>query len=209
MSTVYRQISKRSPDEADSENRLLSRMPLRRLDAESLRDAVIAVTGQMNFSLGGPPVMLKPTASGLQTITSQQRRSVYLLARRSNPATFMRVFDYPVIDVNCMRRSVSATPLQSLTLINSEFLTTSAKHLARRVESIAVEDSLPDKIQAAYSLTYSRRATETEVTLSRAHIEHLKVLYEKSGAKTESASRQAFENFAHMLLCSNEFLYVD
>lgn len=209
-STVFRQISKRSPDATDPENRLLSRMTLRRLDAESLRDAVISVSGQANYKLGGPPVMLKATPSGLQTISSQERRSVYLLARRSNPATFMQVFDYPVVDVNCTLRSSSATPLQSLTMINSEFLTTSASHLARRAESIAGnEASLAEKIDAAYQLTFSRTATSAEVTLAQNHIQHLGKLYEDSGVKSEEAARQSLENFVHMLLCSNEFLYVD
>ena len=209
-STVYRQISQRSPDATDPENQLLGRMTLRRLDAESLRDAVISVSGQANYKLGGPPDMLKATPAGLQTISSQERRSVYLLARRSNPATFMRVFDYPVVDVNCTRRSSSATPLQSLTMINSEFLTTSAGHLARRVESAAGNKaSLAEKIDAAYQLTFSRNATPAEVTLSEKHIQQLSKLYEDSGVKSEEASRQSFENLVHMLLCSNEFLYVD
>jgi mono/diheme cytochrome c family protein len=209
-STVYRQISKLVPGAADPESRLLGRMPLRRLDAESLRDAIITITGQANLKLGGPPVMLKSTPTGLQAITNQERRSVYLLARRSNPATFMQVFDYPVIDVNCTRRSSSATPLQSLTMINSEFLTTSAGHLARRVESIAGEKaSLEKKIGAAYRLTFSRSATDAETQLARKHIEQLKNLYEASEVTAEDAARQSLENFVHMLLCSNEFLYVD
>ena len=112
-------------------------MNLRRLDAESLRDTVITLSGQATGVIGGPPVMLKATPGGLQTIPSQTRRSVYLLARRSNPATFMRVFDYPVIDVNCTRRSSSATPLQSLTMINSEFLLDSARRVALRVQAQA------------------------------------------------------------------------
>ncbi len=104
-STVYRQASESVEQgeqlAADAGNRLLWRMNLRRLDAEALRDSVIAVSGQADFTMGGPPVELKATASGLQTVEAQQRRSIYLLARRTNPLTFLRVFDYPIIDVNC------------------------------------------------------------------------------------------------------------
>jgi hypothetical protein len=211
-STVYRQTSRwdGSDDGTDPENRLLWRMNIRRLDAEALRDAVITVSGQAELSVGGAPVMLKVTPTGLQTVTSQKRRSIYLLARRSNPATFMQVFDYPVIDVNCTRRSTSATPLQSLTMINSEFLTDSAGHLARRVASLAGDDaSLPKKIDTAYRIALSRGASDNETRISQELIQQLKLLYEKSGVAGEDALRRSIENFAHMLLCSNEFLYVD
>lgn len=209
-STVYRQTSRRLPASTDPENRLLGRMNLRRLDAEALRDSVISVSGRMNFSLGGPPVMLKVTPTGLQTVTRQERRSIYLLARRSNPATFMQVFDYPIIDVNCTRRSSSATPLQSLTMINSEFLNTSAGHLASRVDSIAGgAAALSKKIDIAYWLAFSRSASTAESRAAEHHLQQLKVLYEKSGMTDEESSQRSLENFVHMLICSNEFLYID
>ena len=209
-SSAYRQISKHTADTRDPENRLLGRMRLRRLDAESLRDAVILVSGQADFKMGGPPVPLQTDSSGLQTITNQRRRSIYLLARRSNPATFMRIFDYPVIDVNCTHRSTSATPLQSLTMINSHFLTSSAAHLAKRVVSEAGnEASLPDHISMAYRLVFSREASPNEVSAAAEHVEKLSDLYSKSGSSKAEAQKRSLENFVHMLLCSNEFLYVD
>ena len=185
-------------------------MNLRRLDAESLRDAVITVSGQSDSIIGGPPVMLKTTTAGLQTVTSQNRRSLYLLARRSNPATFMRVFDYPVIDVNCTRRSSSATPLQSLTMINSEYLTVSADRLSARLDSLTGSDAaLGEKIKAAFWLTLARGPSDIESAASAEHIETLRQLHTATGVSTEEASKRSFANFVHMLLCSNEFLYVD
>ncbi|MFN0195997.1 MAG: PSD1 and planctomycete cytochrome C domain-containing protein, partial [Planctomycetaceae bacterium] len=147
LSTAYRQSSARPPESnaiaangrdaqsIDPGNRWLWRMNLRRLDAESLRDSVIAISGTADYTMEGPPVMLTTSQSGLQSVPGDgtdaaSRRSVYLVARRSNPVTFLRVFDYPVIDVNCTQRSASATPLQSLTMINSEFLAGSAVRLA-------------------------------------------------------------------------------
>jgi hypothetical protein len=154
--------------------------------------------------------MLKVTPTGLQTVTSQDRRSIYLLARRSNPVTFMQVFDYPVIDVNCTRRSSSATPLQSLTMINSEFLTDSAASLARRVEALAGDDApLPKLIETAYQLAFSRIASDNEAEFAREYIHQQKELYMNSGVSGDDASKRTLENFVHMLLCSNEFLYVD
>ena len=213
-SSVYRQMSQPNANlqiaNIDPENKLLSRMRLRRLDAESLRDAVIATSGQLDDKRGGPPVMLKPLDDGRQTIPNQQRRSVYLLARRSNPATFLQTFDYPVIDVNCTRRSTSATPLQSLTMINSQFLTASAAHLAKRVRTEAGPDAkLPEMIETTYWTTLSRGPSATETKLAEQHMKRLLKIYEQSGAKPEAAREGSFENFVHMLLCSNEFLYVD
>lgn len=185
-------------------------MNLRRLDAESLRDAVITVSGQRNSEIGGPPVMLKATSDGMQRIPDQQRRSIYLLARRSNPASFLRVFDYPVIDVNCTRRASSTTPLQSLTMVNSEFLIASASQLALRIENLVGENApLTSKIEMAYWLTLSRRPSELELNAAEEHLKNLVALYtQASGANTESPNAP-FSNLVHMLLCTNEFLYVD
>lgn len=234
VSTVYRQSSARRPEMSagtakdfdaasiDPDNRLLWRMNLRRLDAEALRDAVITVSGIADYTMGGPPVLLAASPSGLQSVPgdgteSAARRSVYLVARRSNPVSFLRVFDYPVIDVNCTQRSTSATPLQSLTMINGEFLAGSAERLALRVEKLAGENStLTNKIEAAYCLAFSRAPSETETVGGIEYLDRLEKLYaatsgdssESSGQPT-AAAQQAFENFVHMLLCSNEFLYVD
>jgi hypothetical protein len=222
-STVYRQSSKRMPDRAsptphsiDPENHLFWRMNLRRLDAEALRDSIIAVSGQADFMMGGPPVMLKSTTSGLQMIADQgqadvaSRRSVYVLARRSNPLTFLRVFDYPVIDVNCPRRSASATPLQSLTMINSEFLVASASQLARRIDATAGTSApLRQKIETAYWITLSRNPSDSEIELACEHLRRLEKTYTADNVTATVAAIRSFENFVQMLQCSNEFLYID
>ena len=210
-STVYRQASRRATDSSDS-NQLLSRMNLRRLEAESLRDAVVAVSGQANYTMGGRPILLKTSKTGLQEVGDKNapagafRRSGYLLARRANPLTMLQVFDFPVIDVNCTRRSESATPLQSLTMINSQFFTNSAVKLAERIQRES-EDSLNNKISNAYWLALSRPPTQQEQLLATEYITQLRELYQREEhAKPDDVSLQ---NFVHMLLCTNEFLYVD
>ncbi|MEO2011508.1 MAG: PSD1 and planctomycete cytochrome C domain-containing protein [Pirellulaceae bacterium] len=223
MSTAYRQTSKWVPNtestvatSTDSANRLLWRMNLRRLDAESLRDAIIAVSGQSNYTMGGPPVMLKATTSGLQMVASDgqtqmaSRRSVYVLARRSNPLTFLKVFDYPVIDVNCTRRSASATPLQSLTMINSEFVAASAAHLARRIDGlVGTTAPLEVKIETAYWITLSRSPSESEIESASEHLRRLQESYVAANVAANDAANRSFENLVQMLQCSNEFLYID
>ncbi|MDA0832686.1 MAG: PSD1 and planctomycete cytochrome C domain-containing protein [Planctomycetota bacterium] len=231
LSTVYRQSSTRpidgdeivadSAESIDPQNRLLWRMNLQRLDAESIRDSVIAISGTADYKMGGPPVAVTTSPTGLQSVpgdgtSAASRRSIYLVARRSNPVTFLRVFDYPVIDVNCTQRSTSATPLQSLTMINSEFLAGSAIQFATRVEKLVGETATnAEKIDTAYWLAFSRSPSDTETSDGIAFLDQLEKLYaDTPEAASESsippsATQRAFENFVHMLQCSNEFMYVD
>jgi len=152
-SSVYRQSS-RQPREGetslakkvDPENQLLWRMNLLRLEAEVIRDSVLAASGKLDRTSGGPAIMLAPRPEGLQTVSDKDptpnakyRRSLYLLARRNYPMELLQVFDFPVIQVNCTRRINSATPLQSLTMLNDEFIVESGKFLAERVMATAGE----------------------------------------------------------------------
>ena len=219
-STVYRQTSKTDSRghqgrSLDAENRLLGRMNLRRLDAEALRDAVLSVSGQANTVMGGPPVTLAVSGNGLQTVArnsgaARARRSIYLLSRRSNPVTFLRLFDYPIIDVNCVQRASSATPLQALAMINSEFLTAAASELAQRARGSGTGSlSLQQQIAAVYWHAFSRPATPLEIQRGSGHVRQLQGIYENSGTDSATALRHSFADFVHMLLCTHEFLYVD
>ncbi len=170
-STVYRQSSRRSPEgvasagEAkDPANRLLWRMNLRRLEAEIVRDSILRVSGALDPSLGGEAVMIDLAADGLVTVEQKQdvrqhRRSLYLLARRNYFLSFLEVFDFPIIQSNCTRRDYSATPLQSLALLNSEFVMQQAERFAERVERLAGPGAAPEeKIRRAFVLAFARQA---------------------------------------------------
>ena len=220
LSTVYRQSSSRAANAAgdraaieDPDNRLLWRMPLRRLEAEALRDSILLVGGKLDDSLGGPPVELDPRPDGLQVAVAQgaHRRSVYLTARRTWSLTFMGTFDFPNIDTTCTRRAPSATPLQSLTMMNSSFVMENAAAVARRVmESQAGRPSDPETLaRAAYRLILAREPSGQEIALARDHLEAQQSLYVRANAPTEEALNQSVESLAHMLISSNEFLYVD
>ncbi len=218
-SSVYRQSSRRTDNAAreraeveDPANSLLWRMPLRRLEAEALRDSILAVGGRLDRSLGGPPVKLESRSDGLQVAAGQgsQRRSVYLLARRTWPSTFMGTFDFPSIDTTCTRRSPSATPLQSLTLMNSDFVFQNATTAARRVMDHAAGNQTDARITAAaYRLVLAREPTGEEVALALEHLASQRKLYARANATEEEAHAKSVESFAHMLIGSNEFLYVD
>ena len=144
-SSVYRQRSERStgsvPSRAevvDPANELLGRMPLRRLEAEALRDAVLAASRRLNRRIGGPPTPLDSRADGLVLVSAKDpaaaaRRSLYIFARRNYSAGLLDVFDFPIMALNCTRRPTTATPLQSLAALNSEFVQDEAAKFAERV----------------------------------------------------------------------------
>lgn len=222
-SSVYRQSARQGTDAwvakakiNDPGNSLLWHMSLRRLDAETLRDSLLAVSGRLNASQGGPAIALEMQPDGVQVVSSKEpadarwRRSIYLTARRTYPVSFLGVFDYPIIDTNCTQRVPSATPLQSLTMMNDRFVWEAATNVATRASALAGEGS-PAKanIEAAYVLTLSRKPSAPEVQAAEIYLQEQQAIYARANEPPSQAARKAFANFAQMLLISNEFLYVD
>jgi len=221
-STTYRQMSVQPSDgqasmakTVDPENHLLWRMNLIRLDAEAIRDTILAASGKLDRTVGGPPVLLKARPDGLQTINEDStipnakwRRSLYVLARRVFPMDFLSVFDYPIMQTNCTRRINSATPLQALTMLNDEFLVDNARDLAERVNATA-GGNLTRKIEAAYLLALARKPTEIELRMGESHLKKEEDLYAKGNFPADRASRSALASLCQMLLSANEFLFVD
>ena len=221
-STAYRQSARQTASEqlakaraADPENHLLWRMNVRRLEAEALRDSLISVSGKLDPTMGGPPVMLQIRPDGLQTISEkdpsgQWRRSVYLISRRTYPLNFLGVFDFPAIDTGCPRRVPSATPLQSLTLMNDEFVLDAAAQMAVRVAQIAGQDaSLDKRIELAWLIAFSRSPSGEERSMAEEHLKKQERLQVNANVSMAEAAPRAFADLCHMLLSANEFLYVD
>ena len=221
LSTAYRQESHTTNAElaakaktADPDNQLLWRMNLRRLEAETLRDSVLATGGKLDLTMYGPPVMLQYHLDGLQTVAEndpgKNRRSIYLLARRTYPLTFLRLFDFPIIDTNCTRRLPSATPLQSLTLMNDDFIVENSSLLADRVEKLSGPDaSIEKKIATAYLLTISRKPVAAEIAICEQHLKKQEELYTRANISPAEAAHRALASLSQTLLSSNEFLYID
>ena len=169
-SATYRQNSRQTPagNAADPDNNLLWRMNLQRLESEIIRDSMLAVSGKLDLTMGGPAILLKPRPDGLQEISDkdpapkgQWRRSLYLEARRGYPLTFLEVFDSPLMQGSCNRRLNSATPLQSLTLLNDDFMLTAARALADRVAAAKPSS----QIELAYELALSQKARRQGIEL--------------------------------------------
>ncbi|MCA9026814.1 MAG: PSD1 domain-containing protein [Planctomycetaceae bacterium] len=137
-STAYQQSSVRSPQaaEIDPENQYYSRKPLQRLEAEVLRDRMLATTGHLDRTLFGKPVPIKEDDVGQVIVDeSQHRRGIYIQQRRSRPVALMQAFDAPVMQVNCDMRQSSTVATQSLMLMNGEFVLSQAKQLAQLAEA--------------------------------------------------------------------------
>lgn len=224
LSTAYRQSSRRpargldespgSGERLDPENRLLWRMNLRRLEAEIVRDSVLAVSGSLDRTAGGPPVEITNPADGLSEVkpaptpTSPNRRSVYLFARRVYPLKFLEVFDAPIMPVNCTQRTNSATVLQSLAVLNSEFLFVQSDRLAARISESADPDYEP-RVKLGFQIVFARPPTESELAKSAAFLREQEQGYLSTETHAGKARQSALADFCHMLLSSNEFLYAE
>jgi len=225
LSAAYRQSSVFSlGDHAEAQkldpgNRILWRMNLRRLDSEQLRDAILTVSGQLDRSLGGPPIPLDPRPDGMVVIknsslppgTTANRRSVYILHRRNYHMTFMRVFDQPIVARNCSGRKPSAVVNQSLALLHDDFLFEQSAVLADRVLKEAAAgkagESSRSQIEIAWQFTTARSPDEEEFQLCLELVERHKKRFSQHGDRT-AAGQKALARLCHMLLNSNEFLYV-
>ncbi|WP_286177246.1 DUF1549 and DUF1553 domain-containing protein [Stieleria mannarensis] len=187
---------------ADPQNRWLSRFPRRRLDAEAIRDGLLAVSGSLNHEMGGPGVrptlpaeMIKTLKSGQWKVTpsmdDHHRRSIYIFARRNLRYPFFATFDRPTADQPCARRNQSTTAIQSLTLLNSDLVMKASERLA---SVVAADDAdVHSQIESLYLRLYSRHPVAEEV----------------QAATDFLAGGASLSDLCRAMLNSNEFLYVD
>ena len=162
----------------------------RRLEVEQWRDSLLAVSGNLDRTRGGPTFDLKdPNA---------KRRTVYAKISRHELDGLLRLFDFPDANVTADKRTVTTVPQQQLFALNSEFMVAQAKAFAARVEKLGASDA--ERITAAYRLAFGRAPTEREQELA----ERFLALPPKTDDKLTR-----WEQYAQVLLASNEMMYVD
>ena len=209
-SAVYRQSSSSRDrlDAIDPDNRLLAHFPIRRLDAETVRDSVLHISGELELRAGGAFVPSQRTAEGVVEIIEKTegalRRSIYLQQRRTQVVTFLQLFDAPAIVNICGKRSPSTVPLQSLVLLNSEFVRARAKSFARRLAREAGDDA-GNRLALAFELVGGRSPLPDERTACEKFLGAQRTTY----AKEKDADDRAWTDLCQMLLASNAFLYVE
>lgn len=191
---------------------LYAGFPLARLDAESLRDAMLAASGELQTVLGGPYVPMKTDKAGEVVIDEGNpgatRRSLYLQQRRTQPVNFLATFDGPAHNPVCIQRIQSTVALQSLSQLNSEFVRARAKAFARRLLGSAAKPApgnAAPELQGAFELAWNRPATPQELRAATAFLaEQTRVYGAEPGAR-----ERVWTDFCQMLLVSNQFLYVE
>jgi hypothetical protein len=211
-STVYRQSSELPIDDLrlriDPDNRLLSHFPLRRLDAEAVRDGMLAVSGELDIRAGGPYVASKRTPEGIveiaENVDGAHRRSIYLQQRRTQVVTFLQLFDEPSIVTTCGKRTPSTVPLQSLVLLNSDFARNRAKAFAWRL-AIQAGEKPEKRLEMVFRLIASREPLAAERLACEKFLDKQRAVY----AKEKGADERAWSDLCQMLLASNVFLYVE
>ncbi len=221
-SATYRQSSFRSPenDMIDPDNTLLSRMPVQRLEAETLRDTILAVSGKLNTTPFGTPIPVAPNDDGSFVVGGgkispdkrEYKRSIYVQTRRSQPVSMLEVFDAPQMEPNCEKRNSSTVTPQSLALMNSDFILTQAGLFADRVIAETGAKATPDtQIRHAWQLACGEAPGDAEfVELKKLLDEQAALLAAAKDKKNEvDRKQQALTTLCQVLFQTNRFLYID
>jgi hypothetical protein len=202
-SAAYQQSTQDNPDYArlDVDNRLLWRMNRSRLDAESVRDAILQITGQLDLTMGGPSVQQFTLSPGIHVTPvvdyttfdldspGNRRRSVYRFLFRTLPDPFMDSLDCPEGSQLAPVRGASVTALQALAMLNNPFITHQSERLAERLTRHSAR--LPEQIQFGCELALGRAPTRREARELLAQ-----------------ARKHGLANVCRLLLNSNEFMFV-
>ena len=219
-SSAYRQSSAVSEParQADPSNTWLSRFPLRRLDAEAIRDGVLKAAGRLDETEFGPPAAIdvKPDGAVLPKAGKLgYRRSIYVMQRRTTPVTLLDAFDAPFMSPNCIKRGESIVSSQALQMMNGEQIRESARYLAGRVMDVAGMD-LRSQVERLYFTTLSRPPSTAELAAGVSTLRAMADQWKKHYTATPSpeplaakSSHMALATLAHTMLNSAEFLYVD
>jgi hypothetical protein len=238
LSAAYRQTADRARGDdvvraaartADSTNQWYWCFPSRRLEAEAIRDACLAVSGRLNAEMYGPGVQpaLPPGFTGREAwkasaeLPARQRRSIYILAKRNLPYPWLGDFDLPDAHESCARRMQTTTAPQALSMLNSEIVIEEARAFAGRLLRDHPRGEAAEIVPTAYRLALSRLPSEDEQAdaamflsvqeATLAQTPATQVLLPVGGfPKFLSPARAAaIVDFCHALLNCNEFVYLD
>jgi hypothetical protein len=203
-SAVYRQDSQENPSAraVDADDRLLWRQHRRRLDAESVHDAILRVAGWLDTTMGGPSVQQFALSPGVHVTPvvdytrydwnrpGASRRSIYRFLFRTLPDPFFEALDAADASQLTAVRNESTTPLQALTLLNNSFVLQHCEHFAHRLETLAPD--LAGRIRTAFELAYGRDPNTDEIALL-----------------ADYAHRHGLANLCRLIINSSEFMFVN
>jgi uncharacterized protein DUF1553/uncharacterized protein DUF1549/cytochrome c len=197
----------------DVNNDYLWRFNRRRLEAEEIRDSVLAVSGALDRTMGAehqfPP---EPTWRFTQheqffAVYDTNRRSVYVMQQRLKKHPFFEVFDGSDTNAGADGRAQSVTPVQALFLMNSPFMHEQSDRFAVRVGM--AYDTLQERIEYAFRLAYGRAPRPEEIREAQDYLRRTRLELQAGGAPVDQLNRNALASYLRAVLSSNEFLYVD
>jgi hypothetical protein len=196
MSAVYRQSGEDNPAavKQDSENQLWWRRGALRLEAEIIRDTLLSVSGSLDKTMFGKGSLDQ----------ASPRRSIYLTVKRSNLVPMLQLFDAPDSIQGIGNRDVTTVPPQALAMMNSPVVRQLAEKFARRLPA-AADATLAERIEEAYRLALSRPPSGVEIEQMTTFINNQVASY----GGTEQAQQQALGDFCQLVLCLNEFMFID
>jgi mono/diheme cytochrome c family protein len=196
LSATYQAASASDADNAsiDPDNHYLWRSNRRKLDVEVWRDAMLAVAGNLDASLGGPSQDLSAAAN--------RRRTLYGAVSRHNLDPLLRLFDFPDPNLTGDKRAVTIVPLQQLFVLNSDFMIQQAKALGTRLTANSNETDAA-RIGRAFLIVYGRPASQREIELGTQFLGSASL----DGANSDALT--PWQRYAQVLLSTNEFAFVD
>ncbi len=235
LSTTYRQSARSDASlKADADNKLFGRFKLQRLDAEALRDTMLASAGTLNRANFGAPVGIARDPSGCIVVGEEQlnanrdvvkvvsrgkddfRRSIYVQVRRKTPLTVLETFDEPVMSPNCDLRSCTTVAPQSLLLMNDTFVLDTSRALATRLRN-EVQGDARGQIVKAWRILYGQEPKEADILRGLAYLAeqteavrsyHHDIQHAKD-APPPDPQLEALASLCQVLYSSNRFLYIE
>jgi hypothetical protein len=216
LSQTYRMSSKPDAQDAlDPENRLLHRMAVRRLEAEPIRDAILAVSGRLDRRMFGPsvPVHLTPFMQGRGRpsqsgpLDGDGRRSLYLASRRNFLTPMMQAFDAPIPFTTMGRRNVSNVPAQALILLNDPFVIDQSVRWARHVRESA-QQSPKERLVSMYLAAFARVPEPPEIEDALAFL-NMQAQEHANDTTNREADLRAWADLAHVLLNAKAFIFIE
>ncbi|MDA1052266.1 MAG: DUF1553 domain-containing protein [Planctomycetota bacterium] len=216
-SATYRRSSHATPEQlaSDPDNRWLSRMPLKRMEAEVLRDSLLFVAGQLDERPFGPPDDVEVQADGLVTSKKTDRgwrRSVYVLHRRTKLPTLLENFDSPQMGPNCLRRGESIVAPQALHLLNDATVYGWSRQFAERAWQEADSDASA-RITHIHRLAFGREPDEEELAVATDTLRQLEQTWltklDGTSDAADEAGVRALTNYCHAIMNSAAFSYID
>jgi hypothetical protein len=217
----------------DPENRFFARMALRRLDAEAVRDAILAVSGQLNPEQGGPSIPVAEDDEGKAVIGSRilrdglfagikdpgeggKRRSIYLSFQRSLQLNLLQTFDLPEMKPNCQQRTVSTVTPQALLLMNDAWVVEAAERMSERIWSSGGSPEI--RAEQAFELALSTRPRSSELVACVQFMQSQADLFRKDSdekwqkkiaEQPDAPDRRGLASLCQILMASNRFLYLE